>query len=122
MIETLKGFPADAVAVRCRGYVSKVDYDEVLAPAVERALKAHEKLRLYYEIAPDFSGIAPGAVWEDFWIGMRSLNRWERIAVVTDVAWIKRLVQLFGFLLPRATRVFAVPESGKARAWLSQDS
>ena len=122
MIKTLEGFPADAVAVGCNGFVNKADYDEVVAPAVERALKAHEQLRLYYEIAPDFSGISPGAMWEDFWTGIRHLNRWKRIAVVTDVSWIKRMVHLFGFLLPKATRVFTVPELREARDWLSQDS
>jgi len=122
MIELLEGFPADAVAVRCSSFVNKADYDEVLVPAVERALKAHEKLRLYYEVVPDFSGISAGAMWEDFWIGMRHLNRWKRVAVVTDVSWIKRMVHLFGFLLPKATKVFAVAKSGEARAWLGQDS
>ncbi len=122
MIETLEGFPADAVAFRCSGFVNKADYDEVLTPAVERALKAHEQLRLYYEVAPDFSGFSPEAMWEDFWIGMQYLNRWKRVAVVTDLWWIKQMLHLFSFLLPKATKMFAVAQSGEARAWLSQDS
>jgi len=52
MIETLKDFPADAVAVRLSGFVSKADYDQVLVRAVERALKANERLRLYYGSPP----------------------------------------------------------------------
>ena len=122
MIETLTDFPADAVAVRCSGFVSKADYDQVLVPAVQRALKANERLRLYYEIAPDFSGISPGAMWEDFWIGVRHLTRWKRIAVVTDVPLIKQIVRIFGFLLPAATKVFPVAEAAEARAWLIEGS
>ena len=85
LIETLKDFPADAVAVRCSGFVSKADYDQVLIPAVQKAVAANERLRLYYEVAADFSGISPSAMWEDFRVGMQHLTRWQRVAVVTDV-------------------------------------
>jgi hypothetical protein len=36
-----------------------------------------------------FSGIDAGAVWEDFRVGMEHLSRWERMAVVTDVEWLR---------------------------------
>ena len=118
MIETLKDFPADAVAVRCSGFVSKADYDQVLVPAVERALETSERIRLYYEVAPDFALITPAAMWEDFRVGTQHWTRWKRIAVVTDVAWIRQLVVMFGFLLPGAVRVFGLAEAAEARAWL----
>ena len=57
MIELLKGFPDNTIAAASRGQVTKRDYDTVLVPAVEKALKAHEKVRLYYEIGADFIGI-----------------------------------------------------------------
>ncbi len=120
MIETLKDFPADAVAVRCSGFVSKADYDRVLVPAVDRALDAGDGIRLYYEVAPDFALITPAAMWEDFWVGMQHWTRWKRIAVVTDVAWIRQMVLMFGFLLPGATRVFGLTEAKEAREWLVQ--
>ena len=121
MIETLRDFPPDAVAVRCGGFVSKADYDQVLIPAVEQALKASERIRLYYEVAPDFAVISPGAIWEDFWVGMSHWTRWKRVAVVTDLPWIRQMVIVFGFLLPGATKVFALAQAEEARAWLSQE-
>lgn len=118
MIELSSGFPAGVVGVVCKGRVTKSDYDDVLVPAVESALTTHERVRLYYEIAPDFAGIAPGAMWEDFKVGMEHLRRWERIAVVGDVEWIKHAVRLFSFLLPAATRVFPLAQAAQARAWI----
>ena len=35
MIELLKGFPSNVVAISCHGDVSRQDYDDVLIPAVE---------------------------------------------------------------------------------------
>jgi hypothetical protein len=77
--------------------VTRKDYDDVLVPAVMAALQQHEKVRLYYEITPQFSGMDPGAIWEDFIVGIEHLLRWERVAVITDVAWIRHTVNAFRF-------------------------
>jgi SpoIIAA-like len=118
MIERLQGFPANVLGFACHGTVKKHDYDTVLVPAVNEALKNHDKLRLYYEVAADFSAIEPGAVWEDFKTGMEHLTRWERMAVVTDVDWIKHTVQFFSFLMPGELRTFPLLQAAQARAWI----
>ena len=43
MIETLKDFPDNIVAFACKGNVTKLDYETVLVPAVEKAFKQHRK-------------------------------------------------------------------------------
>ena len=118
MIEQLSGFPSNVVAVVCKGRVTKSDYDLVLVPAVLKALRAHEKIRLYYETGADFAGIDPGAIWDDFKVGMEHLMRWQRIAVVTDVEWIRHAVRFFSFLMPRTTKLFSQLEAAKAREWI----
>ena len=118
MIETLEGFPETVVAIACKGQVTGRDYAEVLIPKVEAALKQHEKVRLYYEIGADFQGIDPGAVWEDFWVGMEHLSRWERIAVVTDVEWIGNTMKFFSFLIPGEIRLFPLSQAAQARDWI----
>jgi SpoIIAA-like len=121
MIQTLQGFPSKVLAFACKGQVTKSDYETVLIPAVEEALKQSGKLRLYYQVGPDFSGIEPGAVWDDFKVGMEHLLRWERIAVVTDVDWIRHIFRVFSFVIPGMTKVFRVGEEAKARAWVVED-
>ena len=118
MISRLTGFPSNVVAISASGLVRRADYEAVLIPAVEEALKAHDKVRLYYEIEEDFTGMEPGAMWEDFKVGMEHLTRWERIAVVTDVSWISHTVQAFGFLLPAKVRAFGREKIDDAKGWL----
>ena len=118
MIEQLSNFPDDVLAFVCKGRVTKADYDFVLVPAVMKALEKHKGVRLYYETAADFSGIDPGAMWEDFKVGMEHLTRWERVAVVTDVEWIKQTMRFFSFLMPGATKSFPTSEAAQARAWI----
>ena len=122
MIETLDGFPEGVIAIACKGQVTRGDYQRVLVPAVEAALKQHDKVRLYYRIDPDFAGIEPGAMWEDFKVGMHHILRWERIAVVTDVAWIGHTVRAFSFVMPGQVRVFPLAEAAAAETWIREES
>jgi hypothetical protein len=119
VIELLKDFPGNVVALSASGQVTKADYEKVVVPAVERALSQHDKVRLYYQIGSDFSGIDPGAMWADTKVGMGHLLRWERIAVVTDVDWIRLSVTAFGFLMPAQVNVYSAAEAAGARKWIS---
>ena len=69
MIERLSGFPGHVLGFVCGGRVRKTEYETVVLLAVESALRQHEKVRLYYEIALDFSHVEPG-VSHNFNLGM----------------------------------------------------
>lgn len=118
MIEHLTGFPDNVLGFVCKGHVTREDYETVLVPTVTEALKNHDKLRLYYETAADFTSIDPGAMWTDFKTGIEHLTRWERIAVVTDVDWIKYTMQFFSFMMPGSTKVFPLSQADEARTWI----
>ncbi|MBI1204074.1 MAG: STAS/SEC14 domain-containing protein [Rhodopseudomonas sp.] len=125
MIERLTGFPDhvlpdNVLAFVCKGRVTKADYEGVLIPAVTKALETYDKLDLYYEIAADFEGFDPGAMWADAKVGLAHLSRWRKIAVVTDVDWIGHAVAMFGFMMPAEVKVFPLAEAAKARAWIGQ--
>ena len=63
--------------------------------------------------------IEPGAMWEDFKVGMEHLTRWERMAVVTDVDWIKHTMRFFSFMMPGEMKAFPRSEAAQARAWVT---
>ena len=89
---------------------------------VEKALTRNKKLRSYYEIGPGFDGMDLGAMLKDLRVGFGHLGQWERIAVVTDIDWIKHAMQLFGFLLPSKTEVFGVAQATDAKAWIVDEN
>ncbi len=119
MIEILADFPDNVVAASAHGVVTRRDYQDILVPRVELTLKRHSKIRCYYELGRGFSSMEAGALWEDFKIGVEHLSRWERVAVVTDVDWIRHAVNVFRFLMPGEVRVFAVSEAAAAREWIT---
>lgn len=119
MITLIEGYPDDVVAVHADGQVTAQDYDKVLIPAVEDALKRTKKLKFYYEIGPGFTGMDLGAVFEDMRVGFGHIGQWARIAVVTDVDWIRHAVDLFKLLLPQA-KVFGLAQAADAKAWIAK--
>ncbi len=119
MIELLQGFPENVVAVSGKGQVTKKDYEDVLIPAVDAAFKKHHNVSFYYELGPQFVGIEAGAAWEDFKEGMRHFFRWEKMALVTDIEWIRRALSGFAVFMPGELRVFPNDEAAVARAWVT---
>ena len=115
MIETLSGLPANVVGIVVKGRLTQGDCSQILTPALQRSLKWHYKLRLYYEIRSRF----PGAAWEEISLGLDSAPQWERVAIVTDVAWIKHTVQALRLLMPYQIRVFAASQIPEGLAWIT---
>jgi hypothetical protein len=118
MIEILKEFPEGVVAAVAKGRVTRQDYETILIPAVEAGFKRREKVRCYYELGREFAGMEAGALWEDFRVGFGHLSGWERIAVVTDVDWIKHAINFFRFLVPGEIRIFPTSDVADARRWI----
>jgi len=119
MLEPVPGLADNIVGFSAKGRVARKDYETVLIPAVEAALKRHDKLRLYYELGPQFTGIDAGAVLEDFEVGVRHLSHWEKLAVVTDVEWIRLAVGAFAFMIHGKVKVFPAAEARAARDWIA---
>ena len=44
----------------------------------------------------------------------------SRVAVVTDLTWIRTLARVSGVLVPAEIRVFDLARLDQARAWLSE--
>jgi hypothetical protein len=118
MIEILKNFPDNVIALSCEGQVTKEDYDGILIPAILKALKRHDKIRLLYKTSANFTGYDAGAISEDMKIGVEHPTRWERVAVVSDVDWIVQMMRLCSLLIPCPTKLFPSSEAAQANAWI----
>ena len=112
MIQIIEGLPDNVVGIVAKGRVTNEDCDKILKPLMETSLKRHDKVRLYYEIGCRF----PGAAWEDLRIGLDHIPQWERVAVVTDVGWVRHTVNALRFLIASDVRVFTSFQAPDGRA------
>ena len=118
MLQRLRDLPGGIDGVRATGRVSKEDYEQVFVPLLDEARQEGRRLRLLYQLGPEFEGFSPGAAWEDAKIGLQSIRLFDGCAVVTDKGWIKETTRLAGFLMPCPVRSFGNNELDKAVAWL----
>jgi hypothetical protein len=118
VIEKLKDLPSGIDGVKAVGKISKEDYEQVFAPLLDEARREGRRIRLLYQLGPEFEGFSPAAAWEDAKIGLHFLRLFDGCAVVTDLAWVREMTRLVGFLMPCPVRVFGNQERDQAVGWL----
>ena len=122
MIERLESMPPGTLGFRAAGEIEREDYDEVLVPALRKAVESGGGLRTLYVIE-DLDEIEPGALWADsklgFDLGVRHHDAWVRSAIVTDIAWMARATKLFAWMMPGEARVFPRAELDQAKVWVA---
>lgn len=120
MIRTSGVDESGVLEVTFTGRIRGADYEEVLTPAIERALERHPKLRMLALFDEAFTGYDLDAAWDDAKLGIRHWNVWERIAIVTDVPWLRDVVRAAGFLVACPVQGFELAEADEARRWLRE--
>jgi hypothetical protein len=120
MIDVISGLPDHVIGIEAKGKVTRSDYESVIIPLVGDKLRNHKKLNLLYHIGDDFSGMEAEAMWEDAKVGFRNLSAWNKIAVVSNVDWIRMAVKMFGIVMPGHVKVFANDQLPEARIWVSE--
>src|ERR1700757_3358723 len=115
MLELIEGLPKNVVGIAASGKVTMQDCREVLVPAIAKSLKWHDKIRLYYELNSRF----PGSAWDDLDLGLEHASCCERVAIVTDIGWVRLTVKAVRFLIPAKIRVFSTEQAEEGRAWIT---
>lgn len=119
MMKLDTSLPDYVVAICASGEVDATDYETVLMPALDAALKKHNRIRVFYQLTPEFTGFTAGAMWDDSKIGFAHWKAGERIAVVTDIQWIAHATRMFAFLMQGMAKVFSNSELAEARTWIA---
>lgn len=118
--EPMEGFPLDVVAIRARGIITDQDYRDMLVPLVEEKLKLHERLKLLFVLDGDFDSYSAAAAWDDARFGLSHLRDFSKIALVTDISWVRHGVRMFAPLMNADVRVFDVAELKDATSWITR--
>ena len=115
MIEELNDLPAGVIGFEVSGRIRAEDYRDVVLPTLERAAATGEVR--FVIVMRDFDGMSGGAVWQDLKVGIEHFRAWKRIALVTDITWMRDLTSLFGWMTPGETRTFALAQRDEAIEW-----
>jgi hypothetical protein len=115
VIKELSDLPPGVVGFEVGGTLSAEDYRDVVLPVLQRAY-ASDEFR-FVIVIPEIRGLTGGALWQDLKVGVEHLHAWKRIALVTDIDWVRHATTLFGWLTPGEVEVFPLAQRGEAIAW-----
>ena len=122
MIRLLSDMPPGVLGLEAVDDVEKEDYENVLLPAVNKAIADHGKVRLVYVLGPAFDEYEADAVWEDVKLGVRHPASFERMAIVTNARWAGPAIKIFSVLWPGQARAFPLTELESAKRWAAEDT
>jgi hypothetical protein len=79
---------------------------------------------MVFAIGPGFDKFEAGALAQDVKagvsLGIGHPRAWTRTAVVTDVDWIAKAVQMFGWMTPGEVKLYEPDGLEDAKAWVAE--
>ena len=120
MIKEIADLPEGTLGFQFTGQITGDDYDKVLTPAIEKAIEQHERIKIMIQFGPEFEGYSLEAAWDDTKMGLRNWNGFERIAVITEVSWLRMSVRAMSLLMPCPVQLFDLDQRDEARRWLAE--
>jgi hypothetical protein len=119
VLEPIPGLPDGVIGFEAHGKIQASDYTLVLMPAVRGLIDRGKRVRIVL-VFERFEGMSPRAAWQDLRFGLRTLTRWERIALVTDLDWMVTVTSLFGWMTPGELKRFPLAAREAAIAWAAE--
>jgi SpoIIAA-like len=120
MIEKIPDLPDNVIGFTAKGTITANDYEFIIIPAVEELFSRQKKVRFLYHLGDDLTGFEAVAMWDDTKLGLKHIQGWERLAIVSDIEWIRAAVKIFGLVIPGHVRVFHNKELDEAKQWVSE--
>ncbi len=117
----LEDYPDNVVAFRAEGLITRDDYEETLIPLIEARISAQGRVKLLYWCGAEFEGFSAGAMWDDARVGLTHLGDFSKIAVVSDVGWVRQSAKLFAPLVRAPVQVFHNADIELAKRWIIED-
>ncbi len=116
--ELIKGLPHDVLALHVSGIITAEDYRKMLVPTVEAMLKEHDRIKVLVVFDHAFDGYSANAIWEDLKLGLGHLRAFSKLAVVTDLVWLRRAVMIFSPIVPARVKTFPLSQLDAAKEWI----
>ena len=120
MLRRMGNMPAGTLGFEAVGEVEDDDWEDVVEPVLRREIATGAKLRLLYLVGAEARDVDADAMKADTGFRARHPNAFERVAVVSDEAWMKPAVRALSFLMPGKARAFGVHDLAAAKSWLAE--
>jgi hypothetical protein len=120
MLEQLKNTPNTMVGFRVKSEITKEDFDQIALPAIAELVQRTDKLN-YLLILDTPAKIPTTTDWiKEAMVTLNNLNKWNRVAIVTDADIIQPYAELFSKIIPGEFKGFSHNELHEAIQWVGE--
>jgi hypothetical protein len=106
------------LSLKAAGKLTHADY-EMITPLIDEALGTvkHPHVRAFFD-GTDLDGWEPRAAWDDFKLGLRHGNEFDKIAIFGNTGWQQTAARIGTWFVGGEVKYFEDAET--ALAWLGE--
>lgn len=119
MLTLMTDLSGASLGFSATGMVTAEDYEQILIPIVTDRLDGYGKVRLLLHFGEDFEGYSLGAAWDDAKFGVTHIGHFEKLAAVSDTAWIRSAAKVIAPFVRCPVQVFHDAELEPAKQWIT---
>lgn len=120
MITIIENLPENMVGFRATGEVTADDFKNTLIPEVERFIADKDKLNYMLVVDTDLSNFMTGAWFQDAFLGLKTLTKWNRAGIVTTSEGVQKFTEIFSKLMIGEFKGFDHADYDTAVHWVSE--
>lgn len=120
MIQHLQHLPTNIVGFKATGEITEKDFTETVLPKVKALIEKTDKLNYLLVLETSLKNFTIGAWMKDAMMGIKHLTKWNRAAIVSDVAAIRNFTDFFSYLMPGEFKGFEHKDLQHAIGWVSE--
>lgn len=120
MIHHLQNLPKNIVGFKATGDITEKDFSDVVLPKVQELIEKTDQLNYLLVLDTPLKNFSVGAWMKDALMGIKHLTKWNRAAIVSDVAAIRNFTDFFSYLIPGEFKGFEHSELQEAIDWVSE--
>jgi hypothetical protein len=122
MFEIIQDMPDGTLGVMAKGNVSPDDCERTLLPLVANRAPSERKAQMLLLFGRDFQDFTTDALANATEFAFKHWREVDRLAVVSDVEWVRKAIWLFAPFMRGNVRVFHDYELEQAKTWIVSQS
>ena len=122
MFEIIDDMPDGTVGVAAKGDVTPADCERTLLPLVANHAPSDRKGPMLLLFGRDFQDFTSDALAHSTEFAFKHWREVDRLAVVSDVEWVRKAIWLFAPFMRGNVRVFHDYELEQAKTWIVSQS
>lgn len=122
MISVINGLHENILGIHADESLTSEDFNTILIPALVEKSGAFKKIRMIFHFETSFTGIDLSGMANDAQAGLSYLDKWDRIAFVTENSGIINMVKLLSCMIPCVIMIYNNTDIEAAKTWIEEEN